>query len=284
MDIIGYEAHDVGLGIEALASGFWMDQMFISCRTGESIAVPSDVKVNQMSGSGFFWYDTGQDHVISNSVFRNCGYRSESFADYNTAVDRGCGDSTASGCRSSSTTFGFLAHSDQFVPEIMQGTKAITFDNCGRRFQLKNGVPSTVSGRIQNWVDSDGSVTGFGEPSIIGSGDAAAGTWWDVDQDTRYDPQGPLFFIKQSNGPERGLGHFEFIYDHAITDTVGKAHAEMGSGEVSHVMISAISSIWDHCLRPIQVCQLHQMLLLPALSAGLDGNLRSIGDHRIRRR
>jgi hypothetical protein len=136
-----------------------------------------------MTGNGFFWYDTGQDHVISNSKLRNCGYRSDEFADYSASPDRGCGDSAENGCHSESTTFGFLAHSDQFVPEVMQGTTNITIDNCGRRFQLKNGVPSTVSGRLQNWIDADGSVTGFGEPSIIGSGDAAAGKWWDVDSE-----------------------------------------------------------------------------------------------------
>ena len=50
MEIIGNEAHDAGLGIEALGSGFWMDRMLITCRTGENLAVPSDVKVNRMTG------------------------------------------------------------------------------------------------------------------------------------------------------------------------------------------------------------------------------------------
>lgn len=221
MEIIGYEAHDVGLGIEALGSGFWMDQMLITCRTGENLAIPSDVNANRIRGNGFFWYDTGQDHVISNSRFRNCGYRSEAFVDYNNSTERGCGDSVENGCHSQSTTFGFLAHSDQFVPEIMQGTTNISVDNCGRRFQLKNGVPSTVSGRLQNWIDVDGSVSGLGEQSIIGSGDAAAGMWWDIDSEVQYDPQGPLRFIKQNNGPERGIGHFELVYDQNVTDTVG---------------------------------------------------------------
>jgi hypothetical protein len=32
MEIVGYEAHDVGLSIESLASGFWIDDMLAVCR------------------------------------------------------------------------------------------------------------------------------------------------------------------------------------------------------------------------------------------------------------
>jgi hypothetical protein len=56
MEILGYESHDVGLSLESLESGFWIDNMLAQCRTGEAIAVPADVKVSYMRGDGFFWY------------------------------------------------------------------------------------------------------------------------------------------------------------------------------------------------------------------------------------
>ena len=111
--------------------------------------------------------------------------------------------------------FGFLTHSDQFTPEIMQATRGIHFEDCGRRFRMvdfktNNQVP-TVSGRNQNWLDVDGSVSGLNEPTLIGSGLPSAGLWWKVDDEVVHDPQGPLEFIKQNNGPERGLVSYNII-------------------------------------------------------------------------
>lgn len=227
MEVIKYEAHDVGLALEALESGFWIDQMLVVCRTGESWQLPSNSYAYKMKGDGFFWYDTNQEHIITNSTFRNCGYRSDSYNQYDTSPTRGCDNNPNNGCQSGSTTFGFLTHSDQHTPEIMQGTRKINFQNCGRRFKLHNyrGVssPSTVSGRGQNWLDVDGSITGFNEPSLIGSGLSDAGLWWTIDSDVVHDPQGPLKFIKQNNGPERSIGHFKMSWDDSQHNQVGGA-------------------------------------------------------------
>jgi hypothetical protein len=136
-----------------------------------------------MRGDGFFWYDTGQEHIITDSVFRNCGYRSDKFNQYDQSLNRGCDDSDSNGCTDRSTVFGFLTHSDQFTPELMQGTRAIRFENCGRRFSLDNWLndPNTVSGRNQNWLDADGSASGLGIPTLMVSGVANVSSWWQVD-------------------------------------------------------------------------------------------------------
>jgi hypothetical protein len=84
------------------------------------------------------------------------------------------------GCRSDSSTFGFLTHSDQFNPELMQATKNITLQDLGRRFRFSRVDIETVSGRSQNWLDTDGSVSGLNEPVLIGSGLQSAGMWWRV--------------------------------------------------------------------------------------------------------
>jgi len=62
----------------------------------------------------------------------------------------------------------------------MQATKEISFDDVGRRFLFTTTNHETVSGRTQNWLDVDGSVTGLGEPTLIGSGFDSAGHWWKV--------------------------------------------------------------------------------------------------------
>lgn len=115
MDIGGFEAHDARLAIEALVSGFWVDRLLAVCRTGEPLGMPS-VNADKMDANGFVWYDTGQDHIITQSTFRNCGYRSDEFNQYDDSPDRGCDDDPETGCADSSSTFGFLTHSDEFTP------------------------------------------------------------------------------------------------------------------------------------------------------------------------
>ena len=186
MEIVGFEAHDVGLSLEALEAGFWIDNMLVVCRTGTTLALPTGASTSSMSGNGFTWYDTGQEHIITNSLFRNCGYRSQQYNQYDNTATRGCGTDINTGCAASSYVFGFLTHSDQFNPEVMQATKNITFDQCGRRFSLDNwGGFLSVSGRTQNWLDTDGTVSGLQVPALIGSGLAGAGLWWTVDDEGR---------------------------------------------------------------------------------------------------
>ena len=55
MDVVKYECHDVGLAVESLASGFWIDQMSATCRTGETLVLPVQ-EANTVRGNGFVWY------------------------------------------------------------------------------------------------------------------------------------------------------------------------------------------------------------------------------------
>jgi hypothetical protein len=118
MEIIGFESHDNGLAVAALESGFWIDQMLAVCRTGTAVALPANARITEIRGTGFVRYDTGQEHIITNSTFRKCGYRN-GYNQYDTANDRGCGDETTTGCSPSSSTFGFLTHSDEFNPGMI---------------------------------------------------------------------------------------------------------------------------------------------------------------------
>lgn len=190
MEVKGYEAYDSRLAIESLSGqGFWIDDMYVKCRTGESLGLSAvGTTANRLEGSAFYWYDTGQSHIITNSVFENCGFRDDSHTHYGTSPTRGCkNDNANTGCSSSSTTFGFLTHSDRFNPEVMQGTNALTFVECGRRFRFTQGTKDTVSGRLQNWLDADGTASGLLEPTLIASGLESVETWWGVDDDGTFD-------------------------------------------------------------------------------------------------
>mmetsp|Transcript_17779 Transcript_17779/g.35766 ORF Transcript_17779/g.35766 Transcript_17779/m.35766 type:complete len:1390 (-) Transcript_17779:60-4229(-) len=234
MEVLGYESHDAGLSMEALEAGFWIDNILSVCRTGEPLALPPRARATRIKGNGFFWYDTNQAHVISNAVFRNCGFRSTEYDQYDNSPNRGCGDNDATGCHSDSTVFGFLAHSDEFNPEIMQGTRNVAYENVGRRFYLDNfrgdDQPTTVSGRTQNWCDVDGTASGLNVPTLIASGYRQdCGSWWHVDDvDVVYDPQGPLEFVPQY--PGRNLGHVHLEWDQALHAEVGQSVCGNGNG------------------------------------------------------
>ena len=188
MDVLGYESHDCGLSMESQSSdGFSARDMLAVCRTKSPVILPENVRANRLRGDGFRWYDTNQEHIITEVTFRNCGYRSDEFDQYDQGSNRGCGDESDIGCNSESSVWSMLTHSDRHVPEIMQGTRAVSFENCGRRFRQRDWRqnasphPSSNSGRLQNWYDIDGTITGFGERSVAASGLADAGMWWQVD-------------------------------------------------------------------------------------------------------
>jgi hypothetical protein len=162
-----------------------MDNLLAVCRTGESLSMPS-ANAYSLEANGFFWYDTNMEHIITRATFRNCGLRSDAYNQYDTSPNRGCsGTDPQRGCGQGSTVFGLSSDTDQYTPQIMQGTKNITFDNCGRRFKFTMDHADTVSGRGQNWLDADGSVSGLKEPVLIGSGLKNASNWWAVDDDSK---------------------------------------------------------------------------------------------------
>ena len=55
LEVLSMETHDVGLSLEALVSGFWVDNLFASCRTGEDLALPVAGTARWIGGSGFNW-------------------------------------------------------------------------------------------------------------------------------------------------------------------------------------------------------------------------------------
>lgn len=104
---------------------------------------------------------------------------------------------------------------------------------CGRKFLLDDfrgdGYVS-VSGRLQNWLDEDGSVTGFGVRSAIASA-VDNGRWWNIDNDTLYEEEGPLWMFKLDTGGERGLGHVRLRFDPSQHSQVGKTVCTNGGME-----------------------------------------------------
>lgn len=209
--------------MQALSQGFFANDVLAVCRTGESLDMQVP-RANRLEGTGFVWYDTSQEHILVRATFRNCGIRNELYNQYDSSLSRGCADHgpANTGCSGSSTVFGFLSHSDLFNPEVMQATQQISFENCGRRFRYQFSEAERVSGRLQNWIDVDGSATGLNESSFIVSGLESAHDWWNIEDSVVTDSQGPLKFIRKSNGPSRALAHIRLAWDDDLHNSVGK--------------------------------------------------------------
>ncbi|KAI2493236.1 hypothetical protein MHU86_21310 [Fragilaria crotonensis] len=234
LDVVGFECHDCGLCMQAQATdGFSAHDVLVACRSRTPIVLPSSASASKIPAVGFSWYDTNQEHIIYDITFRNCGYRSASYAQYDQGLTRGCGDERDIGCDPNSSVWSMEAFSDQNVPEVMHATRGVKFEKCGRRFRMHDfrpiSLPNSNSGRLQNWYDIDGSVTGLGERSVIASGFADAGMWWKVDDEVVFDQQGPLWFFKLDSGPQRGLGSVTMKWDSTLDAQVGVSHCGNGN-------------------------------------------------------
>jgi len=184
-----------------------------------------------LGGSGFQWYDTGQAHIVSNTTFRRCGVDT-------SGRGAGCGDGNA-GCSSRSSVWAFLTHSDEHVPEYMQATKGIRYEDCGTRFRFNNynvdsgrgvtnGMSSTVSERLQSWFDADGTASGLGVRAIMGSASSESSEWWRLDEACSQPSGNPLWLCKALTSPDYGtrqVGSF-----HAYWMGPNGEHVEPGDG------------------------------------------------------
>jgi len=214
LEILGYETHDVGLPVMVFENRFWVDNMLAVCRSGEEWVMPTGASAAHVQGDGFRWYDTNQHNIISNSIFRNCGLRSEDFTQYDTSPLRGCDSlNREHGCSVESSVFTFVTHSDELRPGIIQATKNVTLQNCGRRYRRvdfsSNKTPE-ASG-LQHLLDADSRITEANVPSVISSGGEGAGMWCDVDDEVVHDKQGPMAIWKIKN--DRGIGRFSMKFD-----------------------------------------------------------------------
>ncbi|KAJ3027564.1 UNVERIFIED_CONTAM: Fibrocystin-L [Siphonaria sp. JEL0065] len=177
VEVVKYEGHDCGISANVFGQ-VWIDKMLSICRTnntlvpyisGCSTASTAWWKCASRDSSfwsqmlGFQWYDTGQNHIISNTTFRTCTNA------WKPALQT-----------KSMAVWMFLTHSDQFVPGIMQATRNIVYQNCNssQLWVFNNYQRTTVSGRLQSWLDMDGTASLSSGRTMIGS--LWGQEWWNL--------------------------------------------------------------------------------------------------------
>lgn len=125
--------------------------------------MPPGSSTSLLKGDGFFWYDTGQEHIITRATFRNCGYRSEQYNQYDTSPTRGCGEfelievppespMTVSIAYPLGTTFTLTAHAAWCTDSAS--------NKCQKEFTAVNTVEKVRNGLGNTYhVDENGVIT-----------------------------------------------------------------------------------------------------------------------------
>lgn len=229
-EVIRFEAIDVTLSSNVFGSVFLNDWL-VQCRslnhlpqnmcpTGQTCA-KRDLSFRANSVSGFEWYDTGQSHVATNIVFRNCK------PNWAYCSNAGCGQSA---------TWKFLTHSDQFIPGLMQASRNITYQNYDAsrltRFTnlLSDPGGNTTSGRLQSWADYDGSVypgvlAGIPIPYGVMLGSSWGKDFWKLNSDC-VGPKNDLWICP--NRIHDSAASVFLYFNPSIQDAIGVA--ECGNG------------------------------------------------------
>eukprot|EP00121_Abeoforma_whisleri_P005513 Awhi_evm1s5001 len=222
-EIVAFEAHDTNRAIQVLGIHYIHD-LLITCRTGSN--VPEEPRnlyepVNnryrdknfQRGYVGFQWYDVDQRHIVKDIIFRKCGDAATQSAIWET-----------------------LTHSDEFVPQMMQMTDNVTYEDCDEQWTARPNVDKdTVANRLSGWIDNDGSIKSsrIGVPTVVGSATATAGDWWKID-DTCETIAGHFWFcdlFSPTDGSiERNVASFQFFFSNAVHDEVGKTVCPNGGG------------------------------------------------------
>jgi len=167
-EFIRFEVHDVGLSTNVFGK-VWIDQMLVNCRSAHIPTYLSGCNITGTTHSacnvrdtaywagtqGFRFYDVGQSHLISNSIFTNCRPLAGNCANY---PDVGCkGTPPARTVK----VWTYLTHSDQYTPGLMQQTINISYVNVDVNSVMASATSEryvTVSGKAANWIDNDGTI------------------------------------------------------------------------------------------------------------------------------
>lgn len=185
-EVIRFECIDCFMSMNVFGK-VWVDNLLTNCRSGGFAGLTkhsgctarnnwecSNREVQSTNKfNGFQWYDTQQSHIVTNSIFKNCN------AERCTTTP--CPDDAP---------WTLLTHSDLRLPDMMQASMNISYVNVNMSkvlafsTSLTDKTGNTVSGRLQNWLDMDGSIDGSrrGKTNL---GSAWARNWWRMRNDCK---------------------------------------------------------------------------------------------------
>jgi len=176
------------------------------------------------SASIFQSYDTGQSHILNRVTFRNCSSNPKQKFFLNQ----------------------MLTHSDQFTPDSMIITKNFVFESSGDASSAErlgvtiNASFPTVSHRMQNWGDADGSLSGRGVPTALGS--SRQGWWWRLDKACVNRMDWTMWVCDDL--PGRGSGMIYFLINATLQNTPLLGTQVCSNGNYLSVPCPTLGRVW----------------------------------------
>jgi hypothetical protein len=149
LEVLNLEATDVQRSAQIFGES-WMDNAIVNANGSNPVSKPADVPYT--TTEGFQYYDTSSRAIITRIKFMNF-------------------------VRPSDWVISTLTHSDQFKPQGIAASKAISFVNCNstrRILQRIRGThptndPPTGSSRYFNLMDFDGTIMATSGRTLIGA-------------------------------------------------------------------------------------------------------------------
>jgi len=237
-ELVRFEVHDVGLSTNVFGQ-VWIDQMLVNCRSGH---LPTYLSGCNITGTtykscnardtkwwtafnGFQFYDTGQSHLVSNSIFKNCKPIAPTCATY---PNIGC---TGSPPAVTGKVWTYLTHSDQFTPGLMQQTRNITYVNVDINSVIATSTNEkyvSVSGKAANWLDNDGTVvptlTKY-KGSRVNIGSNWTNDWWKFSSNCTETMSNWVCPLRPGDSVASVVMH----YNHSGESTIGKTTCGNGA-------------------------------------------------------
>ncbi len=134
---------------------------------------------------GFQFYDTGNKALLEDVEFRNFSVVA--------AVPGGLTDGVINA----------MDHSDTYKPQDISGARGVNFENCNPAVHVNISPRDVGAAYLYHIVDFDGSVSGSGQPSLIGS----HVDWWNLGTGCSLDPASLAWVCALS--PDRTVASIE---------------------------------------------------------------------------
>jgi hypothetical protein len=194
----------------------WMTGVVSTCQTANAYSIDDvveprgDFDNKRMNNNmhqiiGFQWYDTDQQHIVQDIVWRECG---------GAAVR---------------SIWSILSHSDEFTPEAMQVSSKIVYEPWPGSSKVvshftRDDLPiggshaESAAARQQNWLDADGTASGRdGIPTLLGA--SVGSDWWKLDSECEKKEDWALWACNAS--AIQRVGSIQFHHN-------PKLHADIG--------------------------------------------------------
>ncbi|KAG2489710.1 hypothetical protein HYH03_011817 [Edaphochlamys debaryana] len=147
----GFESHDGTVGAQIRGDPNELLNADLSLNSGHSgwliSRIPNDLPLGYRYG--LQWYDTFYRHIVRNVTIRNVPYNTTSWANQAAVLS--------------------LVHSDQFKPGHLVTLRGIRLVNVSVNATVNNALRKTGAWRFYNFLDSDGSFTATGRPTVMAS-------------------------------------------------------------------------------------------------------------------